>query len=60
MKEERKLFGGIIKLGDPLYKNIIKVILVLLLLPILIVYLVLEFIYNSTDEIKNILWKTLD
>ena len=60
MKGERKIFGGIIKLGDPFYKNFIKVILVFILLPILIVYLVLEFIYNSTDEIKSLLWITLD
>ena len=60
MKEERKILGGIIKLGDPFYKNIIKFILVILLLPIIIIYLVLEFIYNSTDDIKCILWKALD
>ena len=59
MKGERKLFGGIIKLGDPFYKNFIKAILVILLLPILFIYLVLEFIYNSTDEIKSLSWKTL-
>ncbi|CAD8125961.1 unnamed protein product [Paramecium sonneborni] len=38
IKAQRKLFGGIIKKGDPLYKNIINVILFALLLPCMIIF----------------------
>ncbi|CAD8161434.1 unnamed protein product [Paramecium octaurelia] len=55
IKAQRKLFGGIIKKGDPLYKNIINVILFALLFPCMI-------IYELVIGIKNLLiytWESL-
>ncbi|CAK78308.1 unnamed protein product (macronuclear) [Paramecium tetraurelia] len=55
IKASRKLFGGIIKKGDPLYKNIINVILFALLFPCMI-------IFELVIGIKNLLiytWESL-
>ncbi|CAD8212334.1 unnamed protein product [Paramecium pentaurelia] len=55
IKAQSKLFGGIIKKGDPLYKNIINVILFALLFPCMI-------IFELAIGIKNLsiyIWKSL-
>ncbi|CAD8127762.1 unnamed protein product [Paramecium sonneborni] len=53
IKAQRKIFGGIIKKGDPLYKNIINLILFAFLLPCMI-------IFELAMGVKNLLIRFLE